>query len=392
MPIIAGRFAAMPDSATVRIADLATEMRDRGLEVIDLSAGRAAEHTPSPYIETAVRSMREGDTHQTPARGTPAFLAACARKLARENDLEIDPARGILATLGCKQGLGLALSAILDVDDEVIVEDPGFVSYAPSVQLAGGVPVPVPLHEHNDFRWSRDDLEAAITPRTRAILFCSPHNPTGVVHSREDLQAIAEVALAHDLFVIVDEIYERTTWDGRRHLCIASLSGMQERTIGLMGLTKTASMGGWRIGFAYGPHPVIEAMERLQQHAMTCASSIGQSAGSHAFGEPPVAELLEYWSRWEKSCSLVTSTLDALPGLACRMPEGGFYAWLDVRSTGIPSAALAQRLLAEQRVAVVPGAAFGAQGEGYLRITCVRSESEIRTALVRLAAFFTGTE
>lgn len=390
MPVIASRIAALPDSATVRIADLAARMRGRGLEIIDLSAGRAAEHTPLPYVETAVRSMREGDTHQTPARGTPAYLDACVRKLARENDLQIDPARGILATLGCKQGLGLALSAIIDVDDEVIVEDPGFVSYAPSVQLAGGVSVPVPLHEHNAFRWTGDDLTAALTERTRALLFCSPHNPTGVVHSRADLEIIADVARTHDLFVIVDEIYERTTWRGRHHLSIASLDGMEERTIGLMGLTKTASMGGWRIGFAYGPEPVITAMERIQQHAMTCASSIGQSAATHAFGEPPAAELLDYWSRWEKSCSLVTSTLDALPGLACAMPEGGFYAWLDVRATGIQSTELAQRLLEEQQVAVIPGAAFGPMGEGFLRITCVRSDIEIATALDRLTVFFDG--
>jgi aspartate/methionine/tyrosine aminotransferase len=235
-------------------------------------------------------------------------------------------------------------------------------------------------------------LEAALTERTRALLFCSPHNPTGVVHSRDDLEIIADVAREHDLFVIVDEIYERTTWQSRRHLCIASLDGMEERTIGLMGLTKTASMGGWRIGFAYGPEPVITAMERIQQHAMTCASSIGQSAATHAFGEPPTAELLEYWSRWELSCSLVTSTLDALPGLACAMPEGGFYAWLDVRSTGIPSTEIAQRLLEEQQVAVVPGAAFGPMGEGCVRITCVRSNTEIATALERLTEFFTGSD
>lgn len=388
MPDIATRIARLPDSATVRIADLASEMRARGLEVIDLSAGRAAEHTPLPYIETAVRSMREGDTHQTPARGTPTYLAACARKLARENDLVVDPAREIVATLGCKQGLGLALGAILDAGDEVIVEDPGFVSYAPSVQLAGGVAVPVVLRRSNASRWSRADLEAAVTPRTRALLLCSPHNPTGVVHTDEDLQVIADVARSHDLFVIVDEIYERTTWGDRRHRCIATLDGMQERTIGLMGLTKTASMGGWRIGFAYGPPPVITAMERIQQHAMTCASSIGQSAAAHAFGEPPTPELRAYWTRWEECCRLVASTLDALPGFSCAMPEGGFYAWLDVRSMGIGSTEVAELLLTEQQVAVVPGAAFGPQGEGFLRITCVRSDREIAAGLERLTAFF----
>jgi len=392
MPAIAKHVADLPDSATVRIADLAAAMRARGEEVLDLSAGRAAEHTPAAYVETAVSSMRAGDTHQTPARGTPAYLAACARKLARENHLEVDPQREILATLGCKQGLGLALSALLDPGDEVVVEDPGFVSYSPSVALAGGVPVPVPLHERNAYRWTSEDLESALTPRTRAVLFCSPHNPTGVVHRREDLQVIADFALRNDLFIIVDEIYERTTWGGSSHVCIASLDGMQERTIGLMGLTKTASMGGWRIGFAYGPEPAITAMERIQQHAMTCASSIGQSAATHAFGEPPVPEMLDFWGRWEERCRLVTNTLDGLPGLHCAMPEGGFYAWLDIRSTGIPSTAMAQRLLEEAKVAVVPGVAFGTNGEGFLRITCVRSDHDIAVALERMVAFFSGLD
>ena len=390
MAMIARRVLDLPDSATVRIADIASAMRDRGEDVIDLSAGRAAEHTPAAYVETAVRAMREGDTHQTPARGTPAYLAACAAKLARENGLAVDPATEVLATLGCKQGLGLALTAILDPGDEVIVEDPGFVSYAPTVRLAGGVPVPVALDESSGSRWTVERLEGAVTPRTRALLFCSPHNPTGVVHSLEDLQVIADVAQRHDLVVIVDEIYERTTWGGRTHRCIASLDGMKERTVGLMGLTKTASMGGWRIGFAYGPEDVITAMERIQQHAMTCASSIGQRAAAHAFGEPPVPEMLRFWEDWERRCRTVTSTLDGLSGLRCAMPEGGFYAWLDVRATGIDSTTLAHRLLADARVAVVPGAAFGPHGEGFLRLTCVRSDRDVEASLARIEEFFTA--
>lgn len=367
---------------------MATAMISRGEEVIDLSAGRAVEHTPMPYIETASSAMREGDTHQTPARGTSEFLAACTRKLARENGMSYDAADEVLATLGCKQGLGLALTAVLDPDDEVIVEDPGFVSYAPAIHLAGGVAVPVELRAENAYRWSRADLQAAITARTRAIVLCSPHNPTGVVHRPDDLEAIASVAIDNDLTVIVDEIYERTTWSGA-HTCLASLNGMRERTIGLMGLTKTASMGGWRIGFAYGPEPMLTAMERIQQHAMTCASSIAQRAAAHAFGEEPVDEMLAYWADWERRCRFVTSALDEIPSLRCAMPEGGFYAWLDCRATELGSIELADRLLAEEKVAVVPGVAFGPNGEGFLRITCVRSDHDVQHAVERIEAFFT---
>jgi histidinol-phosphate/aromatic aminotransferase/cobyric acid decarboxylase-like protein len=245
------RVSEIPESSTVAIADLAARMRREGHKVVDFSAGRAAEHSPDLACEAAIEAMRSGQTHQTEARGRPEYLQACSEKLQRCNGLTLDPGSNIIATLGCKQGLVLSLLASIDAGDEVIIEDPCFVSYAPTIRLLGGVPVIVPLMPENGFRWKGDDLQNAITDKTRAILYCSPHNPAGVVHTRDDLDVISNIAVQHDLTVIADEIYEAVTWNGRSHIPMFGLPGMESRTIGLMGMTKSYSMGGWRIGYAY---------------------------------------------------------------------------------------------------------------------------------------------
>jgi aspartate aminotransferase len=375
-------------SATVAIADAASEMRRRGIDVVDFSAGRAAEPTPEYIIAAAVSALNAGDTHQTPAAGRPAYRAACAAKLLRDNGIIVDPETEIIATLGCKQGLTLALLALLDPGDEIIVEDPGFVSYAPVITLMGARPVPVPLRAENHFRWDMDELKKAIGPRTRTILLCSPHNPTGTVHTREDLTQIATLACRHNLTVISDEIYERNTWGGRRHIGIATLPGMAERTVTLMGLTKSFSMGGWRIGFAFASAPVISAMVTLQQHLITCAGSFTQAGALVALESGATAEVHALWNDWELRCRFMTEAIDELPEVSCAMPEGGFYAWADIRGLGISSAELSEYLIREYAVAVVPGSAFGAHGEGYLRLTCVRSWDEVRRGISRITEAF----
>lgn len=388
MSRISARVQAQPDSSTVRLADIAAAMRRTGVDVVDFSAGRAAEHTPAPVVEAAVEAMRKGLTHQTPARGLPAYLAACAGKLERENGLLVDPEHELIATLGCKQGLTLALLATLDPGDEILVEDPAFVSYAPTIRLMGAVPVPVPLRAANRFRWDMAELEAAVTPRTRALLICSPHNPLGVVHTADDLAPIAALAERHDLTVIADEIYERVTWGGRRHVGIATLPGMRERTITLMGMTKTFSMGGWRIGFAFSSADIIDAMVRIQQHLLTCAGTFTQLGAAHALHAGRTNEVGALWSDWEARCNFMADALDAIPGVQCARPEGGFYAWTDISATGIDSVTLTERLLRDHAVVTVPGASFGPQGEGYLRITCVRSWEELHKGIERLRTAF----
>lgn len=378
------RIAETPASATVRIADLAATLRRAGVDVVDFSAGRAAEHTPRYVAEAAAKALLDGDTHQTMARGKPEYRAACARKLARENGIDADPETEIIASMGCKQGLTLALLAVLDPGDEVIVEDPCFVSYQPTIRFCGGHARAVPLRAENRFRWRADELEAAITPRTRAILFCSPHNPTGVVHGMEELDVIADIARRHDLFVISDEIYERLTWGEHRHICIASLPGMRERSITLMGLTKSFSMGGWRIGFVFAPPPIISAVTTLQAHLMTCAGSFTQTGAATALGDAPAPEVRTLWRDWEQRVNYMTAALDALPNISCAMPEGGFYGWAYIRALGEDSVSLAERILRDHHVATVPGAAFGEHGDGYLRITCVRSWEDLRKGVSRL--------
>jgi aspartate aminotransferase len=382
---VSRRALNTPPSATVAIADAVATMRSGGASVIDMSAGRAAEHTPDYVCRAAADALLGGNTHQTMSRGAAAYRRACAVKLARDNDIVADPEREIIATMGVKQGLMLALLATLDPGDEVLIEDPCFVSYRSVIQLAGGIPVAVPLDASRGFRWSREDLEARVSGKTRAILLNSPHNPTGTVHTPDDLDAIAAVARAHDLTVITDEVYERVTWGGRPHHCLATRPEMRARTITVMGLTKTFSMGGWRVGFVFAAPAVIDAMVTLQQHLMTCANSFVQAGAAHALTES-LDEVSALWRDWERRCQFVTSELDTTPGIVCPMPEGGFYAWADISQTGMTSTEITSLLLNEQRVAVVPGSAFGSRGEGYIRLTCVRSWEDLHEAMRRIRA------
>jgi aspartate/methionine/tyrosine aminotransferase len=381
---LAQRVNDTPPSATVRIADMAAEMRHQGVEVLDFSAGRAAEPSPDYVNQVAAQALLSGDTHQTMAQGKPEYREMVARKLGRENGLSVDMHKQVIATLGCKNGLTLALLTLIEPGDQVIVEDPCFVSYQTTIGLCGGMAVPVPLLRKNRFRWTRENLIAAITERTRCILFCSPQNPTGTVHTRANLDLIAEIAQQYNLWVIVDEIYERLTWGGRRHICIASRPGMQECTIGLMGFTKTFSMGGWRIGFAYAPEQVTTAMVTFQQHLMTSAGSFTQTGAAAALAREHHPEVEEMWRDWEERCDFVAEEINRIPKLSCLPPEGGFYAWINIEETGEASTSFAERLLAEKHVALVPGAAFGPHGEGYVRMTCVKSWAALRVGLERV--------
>ncbi|MFZ1806074.1 MAG: aminotransferase class I/II-fold pyridoxal phosphate-dependent enzyme [Cyclobacteriaceae bacterium] len=382
--ILSDRVRASEQSSTVRIADMAKRLKEKGNTVYDFSAGRAFEHTPEYIMEGAIAAMRAGDTHQTMAQGTTLYREACAIKLHRENGIVANPETDIVATMGCKQGLTVSLLAILNPDDEVIVEDPCFVSYKQTIRYLGANPVEVPLLPEYKFRWKREQLEAAISKRTKAIIMCTPHNPTGVVHSMEDLEEVAFVAKKYNLFVITDEPYERTVWGGRRHLNLASLPGMKERTITLMSLTKSFSMGGWRIGFALADARLIQQMTKLQQHLITCVSSFVQAGGAIAFGQDPHDVVQKYWAEWEKKVTFFTQSLDGIPGLKCYTPEGGFYGWVDISALDITSEEFCNQLLEGEKVALVPGVSFGAHGENYVRITCVKSWEEINNGLERI--------
>ena len=387
-PRLSQRAGRLPLSSTVALADLAASLQASGDAVIDLSAGRASEATDPLIGRAGIEAIQTGHTHQTPARGDPGYLRAVAEKLSRENGLAVSAETEVLATLGCKNGLVLALMSVLDPGDEVIVEDPCFVSYAPTISLCGGVPVSVATDPARRWTWTAEALEAAITPKTRAILFCSPGNPTGTVHTPEDLSAIAEVAERHDLIVIADEIYEAVCWGGRRHTPIATLPGMQTRTIGLMGMTKSFAMGGWRIGYAYAPAEIAGRMTMVQGHLSTSASSISQRAATRALA----ADISErfagtLWRVWEDRCNLFTGALAASPYLRVSPPEAGYYAWIDISATGMDSDTFSNRLLKESGVVVVPGASFGPSTATHVRATCVKSSADITEAADRILTF-----
>ncbi len=377
-------------SSTVGIADGVKKLREAGHKVYDFSAGRAAEDTPAYIVEAAISAIHSGHTHQTMAKGTTDYRQACSIKLARENNIQADPETEIIATMGVKQGMTISFMALLNPGDEVIVENPCFVSYHQLISYCGGKSVAVPIRPENNFRWDRAELEAAITPKTKAILFNTPHNPTGVVHTREDLEMIAELAQKHNLYVITDEVYERMCWDGHRHLNLASLPGMKERTITIMGLTKSFAMGGWRIGFIYASAPIISMMEKLQQHLITCANSFVQAGAAAAFREAPREEVKNYWKEWQEKCRYATSVLDQTDGLTTHMPEGAFYAWTNISSFGLSSKEFCEQLLDQYRVAIIPGGSFGSIGEDYVRITCVKSWDELKPGIQRIQEFVKG--
>jgi len=377
-------MAGAEASATVRLADLVSEMRRQGAEVLDFTAGRPVEPTPKYICDVAVSAMLAGDTHQTMAQGTPEYREAIARKLERDNGIAADPQRTVMATMGAKHGLTMTLLATLDPGDEVLIEDPCFVSYGPTIRVCGGVARGVPLLEENGFRWTREQLEGALSARTRVILYCSPHNPAGTVHTDEDLELIADIARRRDLLLIADETYERIAWAGRRHVSMASRPGMAERTITLMGLTKAFAMGGWRVGFLHAPETLIAAMLRLQQHLNTCVGSFAQAGAAHALRDEPPKELRDLWSDWERRCEFAATELNGIDKVSCRMPEGGFYGWIDARALGEGSVELSERLLKDHGVGLVPGVAFGPTGEGFLRMTCVRPWEELRDGIERL--------
>ena len=387
---ISTRVQNSEPSSTVMIADKARLLREEGKKVFDFSAGRAFEPTPGYVIGAAIDAMQSGDTHQTMARGTTVYRKACAAKLQRENNIFADPEKEIVATMGAKQGLTISLLALINPGDEVIIEDPCFVSYKQTIHYLGGKAVPVPLRAENSFRWDKQELEDYISPNTKAIILCSPHNPTGVVHTREDLQTIADLAVKYNLYVITDEVYERMTWGGREHINLATLPGMKSRTITLMSLTKSFSMGGWRIGFIYADQDFIKELEKLQQHLITSVNSFVQAGGAVAFGQEPLPEVRAYWIEWEKKVGYFTHALNDIDGLKCKMPEGSFYAWTDISELSISSETFANRLLMKENVAVVHGSSFGKTGTDFIRITCVKSWEEINEGLNRIRAFVQG--
>jgi aminotransferase len=368
---------SIPPSGIRRFFDIVSQMED----VISLGVGEPDFVTPWRIREAAIYSLERGYTQYTSNWGLLELREEIAKLLDRRYGAEYRPEGEILVTVGVSEGLDLALRAILNPGDEVLIPEPCYVSYRPCTLLAGGVPVPVGSDASTGFRVEPERLAAAVTPRTRAILINFPNNPTGATLRRRDLEQIAALAEKHDLIVLSDEIYAELTYD-RTHTCFASLPGMQNRTILFNGFSKAFAMTGWRLAYAAGPPDLIGAMTKIHQYTMLCASIVAQKAALEACraAEPEVEEMVTQYNQRRR---IFVKGLNEI-GLDCLMPEGAFYVFPSVRSTGLTSEQFAERLLMEERVAVVPGTAFGEGGEGHVRCSYAASLENIREALRRM--------
>jgi aminotransferase len=377
---ISKRVAGLKPSGIRKFFDIAATMKD----VISLGIGEPDFTTPLPILEAGIKSLQRGETHYTSNPGIMELRKALSTHLELHYGTSYDPATEIVITVGGSEALYLAATSLLDPGDEMIIPTPCFVSYQAMAYLAGGVPVEIPCKMENNFDLDPKEIEAAITPRTRAILLGFPNNPTGAVASRENLLAIARLAEEHDLIVISDEIYDRLVY-GVKHVCFASLPGMQKRTIFLGGFSKDYAMTGWRIGFAAGPAEIMKGLLRVHQFAVMCAPTMSQVAAFAALqqGEEYVMEMVQEYDRRRK---LIVKGLNEI-GLPTFEPKGAFYAFPKISVTGLDDETFSMRLLNEEHVAAVPGNSFGLGGEGFVRCSYATAYEKIEIALERMRRF-----
>ena len=376
----------IPSSPTLAVNDKAKALQLAGHDVIALAGGDPDFPTPPHIVEAAYRAMLNGATHYpAPMIGIPAALEAIAAKMERENGVAVaDPRHQIIITPGGKWGLYLALTAVLNPGDEVLILEPHWVSYPPMITLAGGVPVPVSLPADDNFRITAAALRARLTPRTKALMVNNPCNPTGRVLTPEELAAIVAVATEADLYVIADEIYEKLVFDGRSHLSIAAAPGMAERTLNVNGLTKSYAMTGWRLGWLVGPAPIIKLATRLNSQAVSCAATFSMHACVAALNGPQdiIAEMRD---AYQARRDFMVKALNEIEGVACRSIEGAFYLFPSFPGSGKNSLELADALLDKAQIAGVPGIAFGQSGEGHVRFAISTAMHDLERAVERLA-------
>jgi aminotransferase len=375
------KIRALKPSGIRRFFDMLAEMTD----VISLTIGEPDFTTPAPIIRAAIDSLEAGQTHYTANGGIYALREMIVADLANRYGLTYEPRSELIITVGASEAVDATLRAICDPVDEVIFHEPSFVAYEPCITLAGGVPVAVATSDANSFRLTAEMIEPAITSRTKAIFLGYPNNPTGAVLEPEDLAGIADLAERHDLAVISDEIYERLVYGDHKHLPFSSLPGMRERTALIGGFSKSYAMTGWRIGWVAAPAPLMAGIAKVHQFGIMCAPTAAQFAAIEALrsGEPFV---LEMHAEYDRRRQLMTRRLNEI-GLHCFEPKGAFYCFPDISSTGLDDEAFAQELLREERVAVVPGTAFGPSGAGHVRICYATAYEQIVEALDRIERF-----
>lgn len=364
--------------------DMANEIPD----VISLGVGEPDFDTPWHIREAGIQALQSGKTFYTSNAGLQELRAAISSYTKRKTGLTYNPENQIIVTVGGSEAIDLALRALLNAGDEVIYLEPGFVSYYPCIKLADGVPVPIRLTEENRFRLKPEQLEAAVTPKSKVLILSYPNNPTGAVMEKEDLEALLPVIQKHDLIVISDEIYGELTY-GVKHCSIAGLPGMEQRTIIINGFSKSFAMTGWRLGYALGNHEIIEQMVKIHQFAVMCAPTISQYAAIEAMeqGDGDIEAMRESYDQRRK---FLYHELQRL-GLPCFEPQGAFYMFPNIREFGLSSGEFALKLLKEEKVAVVPGDSFGECGEGFVRISYAASLQNLKEAVNRIFRFLSRT-
>lgn len=360
--------------------DMANEIPD----VISLGVGEPNFDTPWHIREAGIQALQSGKTFYTSNAGLQELRAAISSYTKQKTGLTYNPENQIIVTVGGSEAIDLALRALLNAGDEVIYLEPGFVSYYPCIKLADGVPVPIRLTEENRFRLKPEQLEAAVTPKSKVLILSYPNNPTGAVMEKEDLEALLPVIQKHDLIVISDEIYGELTY-GVKHCSIAGLPGMEQRTIIINGFSKSFAMTGWRLGYALGNHEIIEQMVKIHQFAVMCAPTISQYAAIEAMeqGDGDIEAMRESYDQRRK---FLYHELQRL-GLPCFEPQGAFYMFPNIREFGLSSGEFALKLLKEEKVAVVPGDSFGECGEGFVRISYAASLQNLKEAVNRIFRF-----
>lgn len=372
--------SALKPSGIRKFFDIAATMED----VISLGIGEPDFTTPQPIIDAGIRSLQAGETHYTSNHGVLELRQAITNHLEKMYGVSYAPLNEVIVSVGVSEALYLTFTALLNPGDEVIIPTPCFVSYQAEVSLAGGKPVEIFTNMEDDFQPDPAVIEKAITPKTKAILLGYPNNPTGAVASRETLEAIAELAQKHDLVVISDEIYDRLVYE-HEHVCFPSIEGMQDRTVLLGGFSKNYAMTGWRIGYAAGPASLIKGLVRIHQYSVMSAPTTSQYAALEALkvGEPYVQEMLAEYDRRRK---LIHQGLNDL-GLPTFEPHGAFYVFPSIHNTGLSDEAFAEKLLLEEKVAVVPGSSFGDAGMGFVRCSYATNYELIEQALEKIGRF-----
>lgn len=378
---LSDKITTIKPSGIRKFFDLVSEMKD----AISLGVGEPDFDTPWRIREEGIYTLEKGKTYYTSNSGLMDLRIEISRYLERRFGLNYDAEKEIIVTVGGSEGIDLAFRAMLNPGDEVIIPEPCYVSYVPCVTLADGVPVTVNLKEENDFKLTKEQLLSAITPRTKILVLAFPNNPTGAVMTKEELEEIAEVVKEKDIFVVSDEIYAELSYGNTRHCSIASINGMKERTIVINGFSKAHAMTGWRLGYACGPEVIIKQMLKIHQFAIMCAPTNSQYAAVEALRECDDA-VEEMRNEYDRRRRFMLSKLRGM-GLKVFEPYGAFYIFPNIAEFGLTSDEFATRFLTEEKVAVVPGTAFGDCGEGFLRMSYASSLSNLKTAMERLEKF-----